>query len=325
MTLLFCNVGWMELYKGLGPKAKIVGGGSYVKDNERGHEVCNFEPHGDKVFGYVRAQGEKINIKRLGGESAQDWVDGLTVVWTATRPSGGSVVVGWYRDARVFQQAQTFSAVPPLHRENGITSYWIEAPATGARLLPVDERVLEIPRGQKGGMGQSNVWYADGEESAEFVTRVRDLIEGHQPSGGRGKGGVDPVHRVKVEQAAIKTCWEYFDGLGYKLRTVEKDNVGWDLEASRGQVELIIEVKGLSGVDCSVELTPNEFKAFNAEDENYRLCVVTNALISPKLIVCRFSGESGGWIVEDNSSGQLEIRRVESARISIATQVPAGG
>jgi Domain of unknown function (DUF3883) len=61
---------------------------------------------------------------------------------------------------------------------------------------------------------------------------------------------------------------------------VEKDNLGWDLEARReGEKVLHLEVKGLLGNELQVGLTPREYRAFKAHAEstmaNYRLCVVT--------------------------------------------------
>ena len=47
-----------------------------------------------------------------------------------------------------------------------------------AKLLPVDERILEIPRQVKGGMGQSNEWYADKPEGVPIVKKVLQLVGG---------------------------------------------------------------------------------------------------------------------------------------------------
>ena len=65
MRVLFCNVGWMEFYRGLSRGDAIKGGGSFVETEERGGEVCNFEPHGGFVYGYVRPPGKTIDTKRI--------------------------------------------------------------------------------------------------------------------------------------------------------------------------------------------------------------------------------------------------------------------
>lgn len=97
---------------------------------------------------------------------------------------------------------------------------------------------------------------------------------------------------------------------------MEKDNLGWDLEVKSGKTLLRIEVKGLSGDGFSVELTPNEFNAFSEMSAGYRLAVVTNALNSPELYVCRYSNERKSWVIDDRAdrSLQIEIKQSESIR-----------
>jgi hypothetical protein len=50
--------------------------------------------------------------------------------------------------------------------------------------------------------------------------------------------------------------------MDYIIKNVEKDNVGWDLEAKPeiDGVSLCLEVKGLFGSELKVGLTPNEYR-----------------------------------------------------------------
>ena len=68
---------------------------------------------------------------------------------------------------------------------------------------------------------------------------------------------------------------------GYDVIRVAAQNLGWDIEAvlKSGSKKAIlrIEVKGLSGSQVSVELTPNEFTKMQLHADTYKLCVVTNA------------------------------------------------
>jgi len=319
MTVIFCNIGWMEHYQGLVHGDQISGGGSYVNEKGKGHEICNFSPSGKILYGYVQPpRGTQIKIERLGASLSDKSISKITVIWTATRPTGGTAVVGWYKDATVFRDYQMFSTPPSSQKQHGINGYWIQAPLGQAKLLPVDERTFEIPRQVKGGMGQSNVWYADSPESAYIVQRVLDLVAGKQKKSiptKNNKGKQDQERKVRIETAAIRVCCEYFEKLGYTVASVERDNVGWDLEATAGKTTLQIEVKGLSGDSFSVELTPNEYKAFSEESDSYRLAVVTNALESPKLFVCRYSREQGDWVVGENAKKSLKIQTKESALI----------
>ncbi|GHV73665.1 hypothetical protein AGMMS49940_09670 [Spirochaetia bacterium] len=60
----------------------------------------------------------------------------------------------------------------------GVRHYFAVAKSTDATLLPVDERIIEIPRG-KNGMGQCQVWYADAKENQEFVKSVKEYINNY--------------------------------------------------------------------------------------------------------------------------------------------------
>lgn len=173
MPILFCNVGWMNHYNGIDGDS-IERGGKY-NQHSIGHEVCNFSNNAGTLYGYVQPTGQ-IKIEKLGGGKKDDFISGVTVVWTAGPESGGTVVVGWYKDATVYREAQTIAKPSAIQKKNGVSSYRIKAPADKAVLLPVEQRELMIPRAVKGGIGQSNVWFADKEESQEILNRVITLI-----------------------------------------------------------------------------------------------------------------------------------------------------
>lgn len=311
MTLLFCNTGWMEHFQGNTAADTIKGGGSYVIKNGMGHEVCNFAPHGKTLFGYVQSNGQGINITRLGADKNVDRISGGTVVWTARQPNGHTVVVGWYRNATVFRQYQRHATTPPSQAKSGIETYLITAPFADAKLLPLDARTLQVPRQVKGGMGQSLVWYADDPAMEHFRKEVHTLIEdgtAAPPARTGSRNKPDQAHKALVEKAAITTIWEHYERLGYEVKSVERDNVGWDLEAVNGKARLRIEVKGLSGNAQQIELSPNEFVAFNKQADDYRLAVVSDALRVPTLLVARFSQERKDWLVECNTSLAVDIR-----------------
>lgn len=317
MRILFCNIGWMERYNGLGNDS-ITGGGAYVRESGIGDEVYNFFAFDEdsSFYGYVRPpKGKKIDIDHIAGEKVEDAsIGGVTVVWTASRPSGGTVIVGWYKDATVFRKYQKFgnNMVHNAQIQNGIEGFWITAPPNRATLLSLDERTFEIPRMKKGFMGQSNVWYADSDESKNLVTEIHDMIHGGTSHIRDQKhwNTQDQEKKVEVEKAAIRVCCTHFESLGYDVVSVERDNVGWDLVATAGRYSLRIEVKGLSGTVFSIELTPNEYNAFSQQASDYRLAVVVNALAkNPLLSICRYSDEQGAWVVE--GAGECRVLKVE--------------
>ncbi|MGL4666310.1 MAG: HNH endonuclease, partial [Saezia sp.] len=65
-----------------------------------------------------------------------------------------------------------------------ILKYRVVANANNSVLLPVEKRTIQIPRREKGGIGQSNVWYADSPEIAELRADIESFIENafSQPS-----------------------------------------------------------------------------------------------------------------------------------------------
>lgn len=318
--LLFCNIGWMRDYQGQTDTDKIIGGGRYVEVQERGHEVCNFVPAHGKVFGHVQPVGAQIKIERLGASPQAAELAGVDVVWTAHRPGGDTVIVGWYLDATVYRYAQDLTPPTAVHRSNGIDSYRVEAKSTSMTLLAPAQRTEVVPRG-KGGLGQSNVWYAEA-APAPWLARVRRLLQGGAAAtpGRRGqRPPPDVFQNAQVEKAAMSCVWARYENQGYTLKDVSKENRGWDLEASSGSLTLRIEVKGLSGSTAQVELTPNEYKTFREDALPYRLCIVTECLTKPVLFVCAFNLASGSWIVEDGAKlTKVLVKERVAAAVTLA-------
>lgn len=164
----------MERYDGIANDS-IERGGKYNKHSV-GHEVCNFSDCAGTLYGYVQPTGS-IKLEKLGASKDDAFVDGVTVVWTAGPESGGTVVVGWYKDATVFRDVQKLPKPTQVQKANGVLTYRVKAATADAFLLPVPQRELIIPRAVKGGIGQSNVWFADQPESAALRRRVLALIQ----------------------------------------------------------------------------------------------------------------------------------------------------
>jgi len=96
-----------------------------------------------------------------------------------------------------------------------------------------------------------------------------------QRSSGQGFG--DREHTVAVEQAAIARVRAALRRDGWTFRSVERDNVGYDIAARRGREHAHIEVKGTTGSKPDFILTENERRVAD-RDSNWHLWVVTNAL-----------------------------------------------
>ena len=318
----------MESYRGNRKKDQITGGGSYVSEEGMGHEVCNFHSYRGNVYGYVQpSRGQRsvsagsIKLENIvGGDASKndESIEGVLVIWTAKRPEGGTVVVGWYNNATVYREYQYFASVPALHTKNGLEGYRIVARSDDAKLLPIDERIIQIPRKTAGSIGQSNVWYGDSAIGRNIANEVTASVKGKRKRRKPEKArSTDPEHNTKVEKAAIKLAWKYYENLGYSLTSVEKDNVGWDLEGAQNKTKLRIEVKGLSGTNPNIELSPNEFKAFSENHKGYRLAVITEALTSPKLHICHYSQEHEAWQVSSHDGASVDIVEKVAAQVRL--------
>lgn len=326
--ILFCNTGWMDFYKGL-TNDTIVGGGKYVDSMGWGGEMLNFKSFDNSFYGYVQPKIDRkynnpstIKLEKLGASETDESLSGVTVVWTATDPdNGGTYIIGWYKNATVYRHYQDPPRNSKRKYKNNSLGYFISAKNKDGKLLMKDERIVQVQRQKKNWMGQSNVWYAD--NNPEFVKVVKDYIfKGIIPpkvkGGSKGRGGArqsDPLKRIEVEKKAVLFVTNYYKKLGYEIQSFEKDNVGWDLTAKNNKTELKLEVKGLSGVSISTELTPNEFKNLKADKKFYRLCIVTDTLTKPKLKVFAHSYDNNQWTSEDGTI--IKFEEIVSARIYV--------
>jgi hypothetical protein len=345
--LLVCNIGWMSRYEGLdGKPDKIVGGGQYVKEHGKGHEVCNFLRCKDGyVYGHVETIKKDIdrqirieNIFANAGKGDPESVSGVDVVWIATNPDeGGRRVVGWYRDATVYRRRQEFekALLTRQHKRDEIDSYRIRVKGGNATLLRLEDRsdpALRLGTGT-GWIGEANWWFPERQADPaikKFVRVLRAFIDGHAEDipkrevRGQWGGGSDIERKAQVEQAAIEAVRKHYKN--HKVCTVEKDNVGWDLEAQPmdGGEVICLEVKGLFGSELKVGVTPNEYRALvrhrNGKKPHYRICVVTNALSdNPTLRIFRYESGVSAWFDDILSRpSALVIDPLESAIISLA-------
>lgn len=209
MPYLFCNIGWMENYRGLShTKDRLIGGGKWVVKNNTGHEVCNFLSSGDTTYGHVESvlgvKDTQICIEKLGAKRDSEYINGVDVIWTATHPTEGRRrVVGWYRNATVYRNRQSFRSPPTKqHKLDGINTFRIKAEEVA--LLPEQDRDIVIPKGP-GWMGEKAWWYANNGRSdiSIFLEIVQALIEGQPVI----QTSPDEVQQSSVFEGAKKPSW----------------------------------------------------------------------------------------------------------------------
>jgi len=322
-NLVLFNIGWMKHYRGQTADDKIVNGGVYVQKNEEGGEVWNFLPNKGTCYGYVRSNRDgALKIARVGAANDAECAEKVIVVFTATRPGGGRVVAGWYHNARVWRTAQRL----PPRGDRDRWEYLAEAKEGDCVLLRPDDRVFPVPQARKGvwGLGQANVRYVDEPGATEFVEKLTAYIKAPKTAI-ITRGGAkhvsprqsDPALRAKVEAAAVKRVAAHYESKNFILHSVEKDNVGWDIEVTRGDVTLLVEVKGCSGANAVVEVTPNEYRAMREKRDNYRVAIVTEALKGSRsrLLILSHNIADGSW--RDEEGHVAKLTEIMAARISL--------
>lgn len=309
-NVLFANIGWMTHYRGNSSHDHIVGGGSYRDDDK--HEAFNFLPINGKCFGHVQTvKSGHIRLDRISAKFKGSKLEDVLVIWTAHRPNAkGNYIVGWYEHATVYSEyRESSSKARNGYRFNIVTN------ANNSVLLPVDHRVFQIPRAtekEKGFLGRSGVWYADSKRKAvqDFKKKVLSYIQRYSNSRKdfpRQALKVDAEARKRVEQAAIAFVTKEYKKLGYTITSREKENLGWDLDAKKGAIELQLEVKGLAQSQISVRITKNEHDFMMSNKASYRLCVVTNALNNPTLIKFLWDHTVKSFVSETNPDIALSI------------------
>jgi len=106
--LLLCRVGYMTAYDGIG---HIVNGGAEIERLGMGGEMWNFRVENRRCYGYAMSVGfAGVNLNRLLGGVARSRGDkgtGIDVIFFATKPGVGQVVIGWYLNATSFTRNTT--------------------------------------------------------------------------------------------------------------------------------------------------------------------------------------------------------------------------
>lgn len=122
--------------------------------------------------------------------------------------------------------------------------------------------------------------------------------------------------RKKTEKYAITYTTDYYKKNGYSVKSVEKQNLGWDLEITKNKETFFIEVKGIVKNFRSVFLSQNEYSKFKSK-KNYKICIISNCsstVKNRKISILRLN-ENNTLVCENNNEHIL--KEVISAAISI--------
>lgn len=302
--VMFLHTGWMNYFQGL--KGDIIRfGGSFVDEHGYGSEMYNFADVNGKMYGYVQAPGNgTIDINRLGANEKDESIKNVDVYWTARQPSGGVCITGYYKNATVYRHWQN----KKLRGRRKKYGYYVEADSINCSLIPSDKRFVKVPAG-KGGKGRSFVWYADSTIGRNFIKKLPTLLMSSKRP--KKKRRVDPEKNKHVEEIAVETVKYYYSE--FEIVDVQNDNVGWDLTIRNEDSEIYVEVKGLSGSDLQIELTPNEYHHMRKLKAKYKIAIVSQSLAKkPKLTIFQYFTDCKKWLNDKNI--KLEIKEKVAAR-----------
>ena len=310
MKILFANIGWMKYYQGKQDYDPIYLGGDYPA--ERKHETFNFMPINGRYYGFVWPKGT-LNIQDIDQdcEDATDRVENVLIIWTATDPqNGGRRIVGWYKNATVYREFKESKFVKSANNRYNIRAY-----VKNSTLVPPSnrDRDFAVPHGT-GFFGRSHIWYPNKymhiPEVKRYIARVLDYIENYKEDTAKAEEQAkkaEAQEKKRVEKKAVKMVTKHYEELGYTVVSVEKDNIGWDLNAYNGDESLKLEVKGRSSDEVDVMITRNEYQNMKRYKKNYRLCVITSALTSPELSIFYWNGKLKKWVNEKDDSIILNL------------------
>lgn len=241
--MLFVRVGWMHFYAGPIPGDEgPVGGGRY-NEQHTGGEAYNFLDVSGHLYGYAQPPGDAITLERIdSGAAKSSSLNNVLVVMVSRRPSGGQVIVGWFKDAKVFRECIQKSPGKP----DGFGHFFSTLLGNGI-LLPIEKRSFEIPSG-KGAMGQSNICYPleqDGtRKKSSWMKQALEFIDGYNDSnllstpesdaedesaraveralaGAQGQGFArTPQERRAIEHRAMDAARKFYESRGFIVTDV---------------------------------------------------------------------------------------------------------
>lgn len=195
--VLFCNIAWMEEYRGVTDKDKPYNGGSYVNITDDAHEAYNFDPitfnDEDEVeycLGFFETKStngsfkNQLHIEKIDNNLNKniEAINDVLVIWCAkAKTNNFTSVVGWYKNATVYRDYKN------VEFDTGyIQDYNVIAKADDCVLLPSKVRSRRtmwwVPRvakknGPSYGFGQANVWFANEKNNEAKDNYLKKLIE----------------------------------------------------------------------------------------------------------------------------------------------------
>ncbi|MBA3005304.1 MAG: HNH endonuclease [Proteobacteria bacterium] len=159
--IVFARIAWHPRYDGKYPLPYTAAYWTEKPDAEFA-EWLNFKAVRGKCYGWVKPSSSwTADLKNLEAGSETESIEGVTVIWVARDPNGGSKIVGWYENATMFSNLK--DRPKPLK-----FSYLFVAHSKDCVLLEESQRTFRIEKNFR------NLWYAKDETS--FKEKVIEFL-----------------------------------------------------------------------------------------------------------------------------------------------------
>ncbi|MCH9757831.1 MAG: DUF3883 domain-containing protein [Proteobacteria bacterium] len=151
----------------------------------------------------------------------------------------------------------------------------------------------------------------------EFLHETEASKEDNKPNkiGGGWSNKPNVEENRQIEDRAVAKVTEYYESKEYEVKSVETENVGWDLDVSKNGEILHVEVKGHKGDVIQFELTPNEYEQMQVQ-KKYRVCVVCQALDESPRLIELFPVLDDKWTLQTKDGKKIvELEERTAARV----------
>ena len=265
--VVFIDLTWMKNYDGDEPYSH--GSGDYAKDNAP-HEMFNFQKRGNFYYGYTNPHG-KLEISNISTDIHKDefgeYIDNVLIVFTSPpKKLKGRAIIGWYIDAKAYKEPLVTNGIERyMKRINEFSKYNLICKYENGKLLDEEERRYTIPhaRTEKDGFGESQVYYARGENGKKIkenaikyiVECINDNKKTYFDDEKKYTEGGESKYTVKLNKRNREAREKCLEIHGYKCNICNFDFLESYGEVGRDFIEVhhIESITKTSGVEYEID------------------------------------------------------------------------
>lgn len=181
MKVVFFNITWMKRYQGEAHDDQLRNDNdSYEHRSPR--EIFNFKEFQGCCYGNVYIK-ERLSLEKYFEDISEndEWSEGFTVIWCAMSADNKMRIIGWYKNADVYQVERYITA----YCNNFFTrKFNTHALVNDCYLIPAEQRhfIIDENYDQAGEMGfeNGNVWFMESDYDRNvFLPKVLVYLENY--------------------------------------------------------------------------------------------------------------------------------------------------